>query len=207
MLDWASFSGSWIAEFDHNSEFPLDPRRAHALAAAAQGGSRVIYFDTFGKMLFPSLRLGYLVVPKDVVSKFHEVQRNLDSPASLPDQIVLSEFVASGQMGKHLRRCREAYVERRATIIDALEEECGDVLTVDRNQYGLCICARMAPGVDDGMAARLAGAQGIVVEPLNTFAVNEQDRGLLLGYSGYTPEALRTGVRKLAVALKQLRPT
>jgi GntR family transcriptional regulator/MocR family aminotransferase len=203
LLAWASAAGSWILEIDDNTEFPLFPRRARSLCAQ-DGARRVVYFDTFSKLLFPSLRLAYLVVPRAVVPRFLEARWNFDTPAALPDQLVLTEFIVSGQLAKHVRRCRDAYLERRATMISALRDECGDMLAVDPDQYGLAICARMEPGADDALAAQLAAEAGIAVESLSEFAVDGDDKGLLLGYSGFRPEALREGVKKLAVVLRQL---
>jgi GntR family transcriptional regulator/MocR family aminotransferase len=204
LLDWAASANAWIFEGDHTMEFPS----GRAPLAALPGGDRVVYFDTFGKMLFPSLRVAYLVVPRATVALFQATGLNYDRPPPVPNQIILADFLASGQLAKHLRRCREAYAERRETLLSSLKEECGDLLTVEPGQEGLFVCARLPRGVDDRAIADKLRERGIVAAPLSPrYDRPTEDRGLLLGFSGHGPDRLREAVKTLALALKALVKT
>jgi GntR family transcriptional regulator / MocR family aminotransferase len=200
LLEWSASAGAWIFEVDHNSEFPFGSSRP---LASLPGAKRVVYFDTFGKMLFPALRVAYLIVPRDAAARFHEAAMSYDRPPSVPNQIILADFLASGQFAKHLRRCREAYAERRDALVGALRRECADVLAIDGEQHGLFVCARLARGVDDVMIARRLREAGVVVEPLSPLYARPTDqRGLLLGFAGHKPELIRGAAAKLGEALR-----
>ena len=201
LLEWAASANSWILEVAHGSEFPFDYQQSRPLAAMP-GADRVIYFDTFGKLLFPAVRVAFLIVPQGALARIQESKPTLDLPPSLPTQIVLADFLASGQFAKHLRRCRDAYTERRLALLDALHRECGDMLTIEPDQHGLHLCARLPAGTDDvALAAKLREA-GIVADALSPYHANPtNDRGLLLGYAAHRPEALREGIKKLAGVL------
>jgi len=202
LLEWSITAQSWIFEVDHAGEFPFGGRGARPLASMANA-ERVIYFDTFGKMLFPSLRVAFIIVPRDTVRRFESALADYDRPPGLPNQIVLADFLASGQFAKHLRRCREAYAQRRATLLEAIEQEFDTIPSIDRQQQGLFICARLPGWMDDTAIVELARAQGVVVEALSSFYEHPtDDRGILLGYAGFRPEQLRDGVRGMAKALE-----
>jgi GntR family transcriptional regulator / MocR family aminotransferase len=204
LLEWASGSGSWIFEVDHTMEFPSG--RA-PLAAFGNAGGRVVYFDTFGKMLFPSLRVAYVVVPRDVVNRFQEADLNADRPPPAPNQIILTDFLTSGQLAKHLRRCRDAYAERREALVTTLREECAGLIAIEPGQEGLFICARLPRGVDDVAIVAKARERGVVLAALSPrYDRPTEDRGLLFGFSGYEPNRLREGVKTLAPILKAMVP-
>lgn len=201
LLEWAASAGSWIFEIDHTGEFPFGAHDAKPLASTSS--ERVVYFDTFSKMLFPSLRLAYIIVPRQTVARFQEAVIGFDRPPGLPNQIVLADFLASGQFVKHLRRCREAYAERRDALVQALRAECEGVLSIDPSPRGLFVCARLMRGADDIGLAEALRAEGVQVSALRRYYERPtHDRGLLLGYAGYRPDELREGVRKLAHVLR-----
>lgn len=199
LLDWASSAGAWIFEGDHAMEFPSGRKPL----AALPGGDRVVYFDTFGKMLFPSLRLAYIIVPVKTAAKFAAADLSYDPPPPIPTQIVLADFLTSGQFAKHLRRCRDAYAERCEALLKALNEECAGLLLIEPGQEGLFICARLPHGVDDVAVAAQARERGVVLAALSPcYDRPTEDRGLLFGFSGYGPDQLREGVKTLAPILK-----
>lgn len=203
LLDWAAAANAWIFEGDHALEFP----HGRKPLAAAPGNDRVVYFDTFGKMLFPSLRLAYIIVPKSTVPRFEAADVNYDRPPPMPTQLVLADFLASGQFAKHLRRCREAYNERREALLAALAEECGTWLTVEPGQEGLFICARLPRGADDEAIVAKAAERGLVLASLSAhYERPTDDRGLVLGYSGFRPDQLRDAAKTLAQVLKSVAP-
>ncbi len=201
LLEWSAAVGSFIIEDDYAGEFAYG-RTASPPLAAMPNAARVVYMNTFSTTVFPSLRLSYLIVPQVISDRFAEALRRSERYATVPNQIVLADFLESGQFAKHLRRCREAYTERRAALIDALREECGDRLSIDRNAGGLHLCAKFARKTDDAAVAAAAREAGIIVEPLSEFyAAAPAETGLLLGYAGFRPEALRDAARRLAAVL------
>jgi GntR family transcriptional regulator/MocR family aminotransferase len=203
LLDWASSAGAWIFEADHTMEYPSGRAPIASLAQA----DRVVYFDTFGKMLFPSLRVAYLVVPRETVSRFQAADLSYDRPPPVPNQIILADFLTSGQLGKHLRRCRDAYAERREALLSALNEECASLLSIAPGQEGLFVCARLPRGVDDVAIVDKARERGIVLTALSPrYDRPTEDRGLLFGFSGHGPETLRESVKALAPILKAMVP-
>ena len=140
---------------------------------------------------------------RQITERFAEALRRSERYATIPNQIVLADFLSSGQFAKHLRRCREASAERRQALIEALKEECADMLTFDRNAGGLHICAKLAPKTDDTAIANAAREAGIVVEPLSAFyADTPAQPGLLLGFAGFRPDALRDATARLAAVLR-----
>lgn len=201
LLDWANETGSVLLEDDYACEFRLDRLSATPLAAMMHNG-RVIYMNTFASTIFPSLRLSYMIVPNALVDRFAEVLRRSERYATVPNQMVLAEFLASGNFAKHLRRSRETVSERRQTLLRALEEECLNFFREEIADAGLHLVARFRHRTDDVAVARVLRAAGIAVEPLSRFYARPTDEsGLLLGYSGYHPERLREAAKQLSEVL------
>lgn len=201
LLDWSNETGAVLLEDDYACEFRLDRLSATPLAAMSNNG-RVIYMNTFASTIFPSLRLSYMVVPLALASRFAEVLRRSERYATVPNQMVLAEFLASGNFAKHLRRSRETVSERRQALLRALEEECSSFFRDDIVDGGLHLTARFRHRTDDVALARVVRAAGIAVEPLSRFhALPTDESGLLLGYSGYHPERLREATKQLSAVL------
>lgn len=201
LLEWARSSQAWIFEGDHALEFPSGRRPL----AATPGADRVVYFDTFGKMLFPSIRLAYIIAPPSAVEKFAAADQTYDRPPPVPTQIVLTDFLTSGQFAKHLRRCREAYAERRHALLSALQEECAGLLAVAPEQEGLFLCATLPRGLDDVAIVAKAAERGLALTALSSCyeRKSEEQKGLLLGFTGHPPDRLRVAAKTLAQVLKE----
>lgn len=204
LLEWAGAHDGWIVEDDYDSEFPAMKRVLRPLAATA-AGTRIVYVNTFSKTLFPALRLAYLIVPEALVDRFIAARRGVDRNATVPNQMVLADFLNTGQFARHLRICREAYAERRAAMLEGLQREFGGALRVPAHLPGLHVCTTYARDVDDTALAAAAAKGGIVAEPLKRFYLGPPaQRGLLLGYAGFTPAVIRAQLRALARALMPL---
>jgi GntR family transcriptional regulator/MocR family aminotransferase len=203
LLQWAETAHSWIFEVDHASEFPFGEQSGLPMASM-RGAKRVIYFDTFGKLLFPSLRVAFLIVPQEALALFRDAARDFDRPPGVPNQIILADFLTSGQFAKHLRRSRDAYAERREVMLTALRERCAAYLTIDPAQSGLHVCARLPRGTDDALLVEHLREAGLVAEALSPYYANPtEDRGLLLGFAAYRPDVLRASVDKLATTVDE----
>lgn len=208
LLDWANEVGSYIVEDDYACEFRLD--RLSAVPLAAMSSDRVIYMNTFSATIFPSLRLAYLIVPAALSARFAEVLSRSERYATVPNQIVLAEFIASGNFVRYLRRSREIIAERRVALLGALKQDCAEYFDENIVDGGLHLLARFRHRIDDAaVAAQLANA-GISARPLSrfysrpAFAHRPDDAatsGLLLGYSGYQPDRLREASKRLAGVL------
>src|SRR5215211_5883732 len=121
LLDWARRAGAWVLEDDYDSEYRYAGRPLAALQGLDTDG-RVIYLGTFSKVLFPALRLGYLVVPPDLVDAFVNARALLDRHSPILEQVVLADFIAEGHFLRHIRRMRALYAERQAVLLAAADE-------------------------------------------------------------------------------------
>lgn len=206
LLEWSAQVGSFIIEDDYACEFRSARANVQPLASLPNA-SRVIYMNTFSTTIFPSLRLSYLIVPRPLTDRFAETLRRTERYATIPNQIVLADFLASGQFAKHLRRCRDAYAERSETLAAALKAECDQFLAVDPVAGGMHLCARFRRPTDDLGVVAAARDAGLIAEPLSRFYANStSESGLLLGFAGFRPEALREAAKKLAAVLAASRP-
>jgi GntR family transcriptional regulator/MocR family aminotransferase len=183
LLSWARAAGSWIVEDDYDSEFRYVGHPLPALKSLDRD-DRVLYAGTFSKVLYPSLRLGYLVVPESLVAAFSRSNRlrNLGHPTL--EQRVVAEFMAVGYFARHLKRMRALYAARRRVLADSLSMVFGDRIAVDLKPGGMHLIARFGTGVSDVKLAQLAQAGGFSVEALSRRAMtNTCGQGLLLGFT------------------------
>jgi GntR family transcriptional regulator/MocR family aminotransferase len=198
LIDWAKRSNAWILEDDYDSEFRYAGRPLAALQGIDARG-RVIYVGTFSKVLFPALRLGYVVVPESLVDVFVRARCLADGHSPTVVQDVLARFLSAGHFERHVRRMRQLYAERQAVLLRACRRELAGFLEVEGLDAGMHLLGRLAAGVDDRAVARRAAARGVVVTPLSSLClVPPQRGGLLLGYTSVDARAIREGVRKLA---------
>jgi GntR family transcriptional regulator / MocR family aminotransferase len=196
LLDWAQRGGAWIVEDDYDSEY-----RYESLPIASLQGldrdSRVIYVGTFSKVLFPALRIGYLVVPADLVGRFTAVREATDvCPPSL-FQAVLADFIGQGHFGRHLRRMRLLYAERRMALVHALRQHLPQVEVLG-DAAGMHLVAALPAGTRDRELAERAAAHGLWTMPLSACYLGPaRQPGLVLGYGGVTEREIRDAVKRL----------
>jgi GntR family transcriptional regulator/MocR family aminotransferase len=199
LLDWARRSGAWILEDDYDSEYRYESPPIAALQGLDRD-ARVIYIGTFSKVLFPALRVGYLVVPEDLVSRFVTLRAAIDDFPPTLYQAVLTDFLAEGHFARHLRRMRQLYRERRGALVEALRSEPG--LQVLGEGAGMHLTAVLEEGTQDRRIAERAAAQGLWTMPLSVCYLGEPARsGLVLGYGGTGIPEIAAGVRRLAALL------
>lgn len=202
LLDWASRADAWILEDDYDSEYRFVGRPTAALQGLDRDG-RVIYLGTFSKVLLPSLRLGYLVVPPDLVDAFAAARALVDRHSPLVEQAVLADFINDGHFAHHVRRMRLLYAERQATLVEAASRELSGLLDVRPADAGLHLIGWLPEGVDDVAAASLADARDVETIPLSRYYLQPAPRGgLVLGYAALNEEQIREGVSQLAQALQ-----
>jgi GntR family transcriptional regulator/MocR family aminotransferase len=166
---------------------------------------RVVYMGTFSKVLYPALRLGYVVAPPGLLKGLIAARRFIDVHLPQLEQMALADFMREGYFARHLRHMRQLYLERRNALVDALDQELGDLLDVVMPEAGMHLTAWLPFGMSDQVAARMAAAQGLDILPLSSLSLHPLQRGgLLLGFASTSPEALRSGVKTLARVLQAL---
>jgi GntR family transcriptional regulator/MocR family aminotransferase len=198
LLRWATKANAWIIEDDYDSEFRYASRPVGSLQGMDSDG-RVIYLGTFSKVLFPALRLGYMVVPRQLVDSFVRVRATLDLLSPTLSQLVVNDFLREGHFARHLRRMRAVYMSRRDALLDALQEDAADVLTIGNTDAGLHVVAFLRDGIDDHDVVRRARSLGLYPSALSSCSMGPGARpGLLIGFGGSDEAVLRSAVRTLA---------
>jgi GntR family transcriptional regulator/MocR family aminotransferase len=202
LLEYARQVGSWIIEDDYDSEFRYGSQPLASLQGL-DGGEQVIYVGSFGKVLFPGLRIGYLVVPQAFAESFAIASAELYREGQSLQQAVLAEFIAEGHFTSHIRKMRQLYRLRREVLLDAIRRRYGDALEVLGGDAGLHLVLRTPDSVDDKALAADALAAGIAVRPLSGYYsdATRTTRGLLLGYACVPDEAIGPAFDVLAGVL------
>ena len=202
LLRWAGRSGAWIVEDDYDSEYRYSGRPLEALQGLDTEG-RVVYVGTFSKVLYPSLRLGYLVVPPDLVDAFTAARELSDRQPPGVEQAVLADFIAEGHFARHLRRTRALYAERQATLVEEADLRLSGRLDVAPAEAGMHLVGWLPPGEDDRKISERAAKRGVEAPAVSLYgAPPHGGGGLLLGYAAVGHAGIREGVRRLAGALE-----
>jgi len=205
LLDWAAGARAWILEDDYDSEFRYGGKPLSALQGLDQSG-RVIYVGTFSKVLFPALRLGYIVIPEALLEPFTEMRASIDDHPALALQPALHAFFEDGHFASHIRRLRSLYAARQEVLIEALRCEADGLLNTSPHEAGMHLVARLGPGypAPDHVAAGCAAAAGLITPALSGF-YHGQDKaeGLVLGYAGLSADEIRRDVKRLVTALRK----
>jgi len=184
LLDMARQHDAWILEDDYDSEFRFSGPPLASLAGLDQD-QRVLYLGSFSKVLYPGLKLGYLVVPKRMAAAFKQAHYDLNRPGQMPVQAALAEFIEFGHFATSLRRARHSYAKRREQLLSALQPCLGPDAHISGAEQGLHLCLRLPQGIDDKALALRIGALGLIVRPLSAYCLQRNDvRGLVIGY-GY----------------------
>ena len=203
LLRWAASRGGWVVEDDYDGEFRYSGGPLPSLQGLDKKG-RVLYLGTFSKSLFPALRLGYLVVPDDLVDAFANAKALCDRHAPAVEQAILAEFIAEGHFGRHLRRARKLYAERQEVLVDAANGELAGLLEVQAADAGLHLVGRLQEGMDDELAPQRAARMGILAPSLSAHRLSGSGHpGLVLGYAAFDEQAILRGVRRLAGAFRE----
>jgi GntR family transcriptional regulator / MocR family aminotransferase len=207
LLEWAHTCDAWIVEDDYDSEY----RYESMPVASMQGldpGARVIYIGTFSKTLFPSLRLGYIVIPPVLVDRFLAVRRANDLFPSNLYQAALADFMSAGHFARHVRKTRQLYAERRNALAQALRKEFA--VEMERSEMeilgaeaGMHLVITLPPGLLDRKISARAAEEGLWLWPLSSaYAGSNARQGFILGFGGTKAEDMLQQVRRLRKAMR-----
>lgn len=197
LLEWAQGAGAWIVEDDYDSEFRYDSKPIASLQGLDHS-SRVIYVGTFSKVLFPSLRVGYIVIPADLVEGFVAVRHAMDVSPPHFYQAVLVEFINEGHFSRHIRRMRTVYGERREMLFRCIKKELGSALQMHGAEAGLHLTVTLPRGCRDRAISARAARENLWLWPLSPSYLGAPHRqGFILGLGGATVAEIPAAVRRL----------
>ena len=162
LLDIAREHRSWILEDDYDSEFRFSGPPISSLAGLDKNEC-VLYLGSFSKVLYPGLKLGYLVVPKRLVAAFKQAHYDLNRPGQMPLQAALAEFIEMGHFASALRRARQSYAQRRHCLLEALKPCLGPMAHISGAEQGLHLCLRLPATMDDRALAQCIAHRGLTI--------------------------------------------
>lgn len=205
LLDWAARNGTLVIEDDYDSEFRYGGMPVPALQGLDKHGV-VLYTGTFSKLLYPSLRIGYLVVPPDLVHVYTWAKRLADQHSTLLEQAALTEFICEGHLETHIRRMRTLYDKRRQTVVTSLRKHFGEGAQVIGANAGLHILVRFHQSIPEEAIQKAADAAGVPFR--STFAhymARTRPKGeFALCYANIAEDVLIDGISKFARELHAL---
>jgi GntR family transcriptional regulator / MocR family aminotransferase len=197
LLNWAQSSGAWIIEDDYDSEYRYESQPVASLQGL-DANSRVIYIGTFSKVLFASLRIGYIVIPSDLVDRFAAVRFAMDIFPPYLYQEVLADFMCMGHFGRHIRRMRQLYSERRTGLADCLREQFGDAAEIHGAEAGMHLAITLSKGIRDREVAARAAQERLWLVALSPSYMGERVRqGFILGFGSTPVEQIPRAVSRL----------
>jgi GntR family transcriptional regulator/MocR family aminotransferase len=202
LLEWARRSRTVVFEDDYDSEYRYSGRPIPALQGLDRAGV-VIFAGSFTDVLFPALRLGYLVLPPDMVDIFAAAESVSTHHPPLIEQAILCDFIRQGHFARHVRRMRQLYAERLAVLVESARERLAGLLELSSVEAGLRTVGWLQGGISAERAARAAAKSDVEAVPLSRCAYGRSPRnGLLLGFAAVDGKELRRGVEELARALE-----
>lgn len=198
LLRWAAETGAWIVEDDNDSEFRYSSRPLAPLKALDRAGC-VLYAGTYSRILLPTFRLGYLILPRELIGPVLAVRSLSDRHPSPIEQALVADFMTKGHFAIHIRRMRKLYADRQRAMVAALRSAIDPRVEVRAVGAGMHIVLWLPAGLDDVAISRQAATQDLVVRPISEFYNRKPERpGLLIGHTAITRAALLPSVRLLA---------
>jgi GntR family transcriptional regulator/MocR family aminotransferase len=205
LLAWAKKYETAVFEDDYDSEFRFSGRPLPAMQGLDRGG-KVIFCGSFNKVMFPSLRLGYLVLPPNLVDIFAHTKAMTTRHHPLLDQAVLCDFIEQGHLGRHLRRMRKVYEERFFVLLECAREHLGEYLEISNIEAGLQTIGLLRNNTSAELVAERAAMEGIDVVPLSRFRhAASIPEGLQIGFAAVHEMEIEAGILKLARIFEHLK--
>lgn len=196
LVEFAARAKAWIVEDDYDAEFRYSRPPLPSLQSLDSHG-RVIYVGSMSKVLFPSLRIGYVALPAGLVENFASLRCVLDDHGPLIDQAALAEFIDAGAFYNHLRRCRKEYGERLFTLVTA-SERLGLPLSFPHTDGGMNLAGYLPRSVDDAHRSAELQQSGVEVPPLSWYSLRLSRPGLVFGFTAFDAPAIRATLKRIA---------
>lgn len=201
-IDFAARTRTWIIEDDYDSELRYHAQPLPSLQSLDRN-NRVIYVGTFSKLLFPSLRLGYVVLPEKLLEEFEQLKHLIDDHLPLLDQATLAAFLETGAFFSHIRRCRKVYAERQSMFLDLFQKS--DLpLSFPNVDGGMNLVGILPDGTDDALWSEKLYQAGLDVPALARYSIKQTTPGLILGFTAFSPSTLRTSFDRMEKVLHTL---
>jgi GntR family transcriptional regulator/MocR family aminotransferase len=206
LLDWARHRQALVLEDDYDSELRYSGHPVAALQGLDDDG-RVIFLGSFSKVLFPALRLGYVVLPEQLLTPFLETKQLIDRGSPTLTQAAVADFITEGHFERHLRRLRHEYGRRWQVLVEALDQNLAGNVTYVKASAGLHIMLYLAEEADERQVVRAAAAAGVEIYPGAPYHLQQPARpSILLGFSGLSQNEIQEGVRRLGAVLLGHQP-
>ena len=204
LLDWAKNNNAWIVEDDYDSEYRYAGYPLEAIQGLDQAG-RVIYMGTFSKVLFPALRLGYMILPPSLVEPYSATRIFTDRGTRLLEQATVNEFINEGHLGRHIRKMRTLYEERQNILVSRARIYLKNLIEIDPSDVGLHLVGWLPEGVDDRLVSDHLLDDGIYAPPLSYFSLEPlKQGGLVMGYAAVDEQAIASAVRQMGSSLQKI---
>jgi GntR family transcriptional regulator/MocR family aminotransferase len=201
LINMADKWKSWILEDDYDSEYRFQGQPIPALQGIA-AASQVVFVGTFAKILFPAMRLGYMVVPMALRDRFIAALSTTGQFAPLITQAALADFISEGHLARHLRRMRRIYTERRLTFMEQFEHHLSPWMDLQKTDTGIQLVALFRNSCDDRRIATEANRRGVNVSPLSLqYRHRSKQQGLLMGFAASDERRAKTAMQELAKSL------
>lgn len=203
LLEWANKHNMWILEDDYDSEFQYEGRPLASLQGL-DNNRVVIYCGTFSKVLFPGLRLAYIVLPTvEMVYELKKIKGMMDRQSPILDQIILSRFIEEGHFLRHIRKMRLLYSERLKILVKLIEENLSDYLTIETSASGMNVTAWLSEKINVQKLKEEAKINNVIVPFINDYTLENFIRpAITLGFTGFTKYKLKTGIQKLVICMQ-----
>ena len=204
LLAAAAEMQAWIVEDDYDSEFRYVSRPLTALQGLDTEG-RVVYVGTFSKVMFPALRIGFVIAPPSLLPALSAARQFAGMQQAVLEQMVLADFLTEGHFERHVRRMRAVYAERQHHLIEALRAECDGLVDASPAGSGMHLVGWLPPEADDADVSRRAAGRGVDAIPLSAFAIGRGAGrpGVLLGYAHFDRATMFAAARRLAAAIRE----
>lgn len=204
LLKWARKTDALVLEDDYDGELRYSGHPISALQGLDRD-QRVIYLGTFSKVLFPALRLGYVVLPPSLVDPFHKAMRLVDRGAPTLTQAAVADFINEGHFERHLQRLRKEYGQRRRSLVQTIEESIGDSVSYSKVEAGLHVMLFLPPGIDEDVLIKEVARLGVGVYPGKPYHLEQPaSPSILLGFSGLNSDEICEGVARISDALRSI---
>jgi GntR family transcriptional regulator/MocR family aminotransferase len=200
LLDWAARNNAWIIEDDYDGEYRYVSRPLPALKSLDRDG-RVLYAGTFSKVLFPSIRLAYLVVPETQIERFEQISQVFAAGNPVLTQAIVTAFITEGHFARHIQRMRKLYAERRQATTAGLENVLGKYLRIDSPPGGMHLILRFKGRRSDRRLVARMLEEGLYAEALTDWSVGYGASAVLLGFTNIDSQA---SAEKLATRILKL---